>query len=179
VVRAAEEDFVEFGAARHLLDRAHFDGGVLHVDPEHGEALVLRHIRIGADEQDAVVAEMGAGRPDLLAVDDPVVAILLGFRAQARDVGTAGGLGEELAPDLVAAHGGTDETLLRLIRAPGHDGRDAHAEPDGEDAAGDGVFRFFLTVDNVVDGGAATAAPLLRPGDAGVTGIGLLRLPGF
>jgi hypothetical protein len=45
---------------------------------------------------------MRARSPDLLAVDDPVVAVLFRARAQAGDVGSPGGLGEQLAPDLFA-----------------------------------------------------------------------------
>ena len=32
-------------------------------------------VRVGAGEQEAVVGELGLGGPDLLAVDDPLVAV--------------------------------------------------------------------------------------------------------
>src|SRR5262249_50272614 len=38
-------------------------------------------------------------------------------------------------------------------------------------------LRLLLVVDDLVDRGRATAAPLLRPGEAGIAGLGLLRLP--
>ena len=53
---------------------------------------MLRHRRIGARDHDAVVAVVRARGPDLLAVDHPVVAVLLRARADARDVGTGGRL---------------------------------------------------------------------------------------
>ncbi len=83
-----EIHLVELRRAARLLDRADFDARALHVEKEHGEALVLRHVRIGAQDQKAVIRIVRAGRPDLLAVDDPVVAVLLRLRAQACDVGT-------------------------------------------------------------------------------------------
>ena len=60
-------------------------------------------IGVGAGEQDAPVAEVGAGRPHLLPVDDPLVAVAHGTGRQPREVGAGAGLAEQLAPDLVAA----------------------------------------------------------------------------
>src|SRR5690554_8108211 len=113
---------------------------------------------------------MGTRCPDLLAIDDPFIPVLFGAGAKAGHVRTAGGFREKLAPDFVTAHGRADKALLRFFRAPGHHSRNAHAKADGEDAARHEVVRFFLAVDDVLNGGAATAAPLLRPDDAGITG---------
>jgi hypothetical protein len=48
-------DLVEVGLAAGLLDRPHLDARALHVQEEHGEALVLGDVRIGARQQDAVI----------------------------------------------------------------------------------------------------------------------------
>src|SRR2546427_47849 len=85
---------------RMLLDRLDLDAGAFHIQEEHGEPLVLGHIGIGAGEKDAVVGIMRPRGPDLLAIDDPTVAVFLRAGPQAGDIGTARGLGEQLAPYL-------------------------------------------------------------------------------
>ncbi len=49
---------------------------------------------------------------------------------------------------------------------PGADGGLCEVDADAEKAGQDIVFRFFLVVDDVLDRGAAAAAPLDRPVDA-------------
>ena len=90
--QVGEVDLVEARGARHLVDRAHVDGRIVHVDPEHREAPVLRHVGIGAGDHDAEVRIVRAGGPDLLAVDDPVtgaVVRLHGAGARRGDVRSA------------------------------------------------------------------------------------------
>src|SRR5258705_159034 len=72
-------------------------------EEENRRALVLGHIRVGPREQQSVLAELRAGSPDLRAVDEPGLAARLGARAQRGEVRPAHRLGEELAPDLLAA----------------------------------------------------------------------------
>ena len=96
--------------------------------------LCLGTVGIGAGEQNAVVGIMRARGPDLLAVDDPVVALLLRARAQARDVGAAGGLGEQLAPDFFAGGQRRQIGALMLLARERHHGRPAHAVADDEHA---------------------------------------------
>src|SRR5262249_7485916 len=60
-----------------------------------------------------------------------------------------------------------------------HQHRDAHAEPDLEDAARYDVILLFLVVDHLLDRRAAAAAPLLGPSDAGKPRVRLLGLPGL
>ena len=57
---------------------------------------MLGHVPVGAGKQHAVVRVMRAGGPDLLPVDDPLVAPELGPGGAARQVGAAAGLAEEL-----------------------------------------------------------------------------------
>ena len=172
-----EEHLVEVGAARHLLDRPHLDARRLHRQEEHGEAGVLGHVGIGAGDDDAVVAVMRARGPHLLAVDHPALAVTLGAGADAGHVGARRRLGEELAPHFLAVQRRLDVALEMLGRGIGHHGGNAHAEPDVEEAQRHQVVRLFLLVDHLQDGRAAAAAIFLRPGDAGVAGLGLLVLP--
>ena len=59
--------------------------------------LCFGHVPVGAGDQHAVVGGGRAGGPDLLAVDDVVVAVALGAGADAGEVGAGAGLGIEQA----------------------------------------------------------------------------------
>src|SRR5664279_765010 len=122
---------------------------------------------------------MRARSPDLLAIDDPVIALFLSAGAQARDIGTAGGFGEQLAPDLFA--GGELRQIMAfvLLVAKGHHGRPAHALADLERLRQLAVDAFFLLPDHALDRGGAAAAIFLRPVQAGPTAFGFLLLPGL
>src|SRR6202034_4678830 len=88
-----EIDLVETRLAARLTDRPDLDARAAHVEEEHRQALVLGDVGVGAYDQDAPVAEMGARGPDFLAIDDPFVALALGARAQPREIGARGGFG--------------------------------------------------------------------------------------
>jgi hypothetical protein len=112
-----EEDLVEVRAAVDLVDRAQRHPGRAQVDDEHRDALVLGHVGVGACDHDAEVAVLGAGRPDLLAVQDPLVTVGHGAGGEPRDVGAGAGFGEELTPHLLAPQHRPDIALLLLLRA--------------------------------------------------------------
>src|SRR6267378_4858266 len=122
---------------------------------------------------------MRARGPDLLAVDDPVVALLLGARAQPGNIGTSGGLREQLAPDLFA--GGELRQIVAFVffTAKGHHGRAAHAFADLERLRQLAVDAFLLLPDHLLDRRRATPAIFLRPVQAGPAGFGFLLLPGL
>jgi hypothetical protein len=90
-LHVVEEDLVDVAVAAREFDRTNGHARRLHVDPEIGEALVLRDRRVGAHDDDAIVAILRPARPDLLAVNLPPVAVGLGAGAQARKVGAAEG----------------------------------------------------------------------------------------
>ena len=90
---------------------------------------MLGHLWIGAHDEQAPLGDVGQRRPHLLAVDDPLVAVLHAARRQAREVGPRARLAEELAPDLLAGEQRPQARLLRL-GPPLHDGRAAHAVAD-------------------------------------------------
>ena len=121
LLRAAgvgEEDLVELGRAVDLLDRADLDARLLHGAEQVGDALVLRCVRVGAGQHEDVVGENGLGGPDLLAVDDPLVAVEHGLGLEAGQVGAGVGLGEALAPGDLPAEDLGDELLLLLLGPP-------------------------------------------------------------
>ena len=111
-------------------------GGV-HRHDEHRQALVLGHVGVGAREQQPVGGELGVGRPHLLA-GQPPAAVVLQARAglHGREVRAGGGLGEQLAPDLVAVQHRPEVARLLLVGAVGDDRRAEHADADRVEDAG-------------------------------------------
>ena len=85
-----------------LMRRVSIPGDFM-LKEEERQALVLGRLGIAARHQDGHVRPVRAGRPDLLAVDHPVVAVAHRARAQSGQVRAGAGLGEELAPHLVTA----------------------------------------------------------------------------
>ena len=172
-----EVHLIEIGITGQLLDRFGLHTGSFHIHQEGGQPLVFGHRRVGAGHNHAVVRVVGAGGPDFLAIDDPLVAVLLGLGAQCREVGTAGGLREQLAPDFFAAGEFGQETITQLGGTPGHDGGRDHALSDNEEARGDVVFVLLLTPDYPLDGCCATATVFLIPADAGPAAVVFALLP--
>ena len=127
-----EEHLVEAGAAVHLLERLDRDAGRPHVDDERGDALVLLGVGVRAADDLAEVGELRARRPDLLAVDDPLVAVARRGRGERRDVGAGAGLAEQLRPDLLAAQQLGEVALLLRGGADRAQRRRDHAEADDE-----------------------------------------------
>src|SRR5581483_7816688 len=78
--------------------------------------------------------DVGQRRPDLLPVDDPLVAVPDGPGGEPGQVGAGTGLGEQLAPDLLPGEQGPEEPGALLGGAVDGDGRGGHAHAD--DVAG-------------------------------------------
>ena len=107
-----EVDLVEALAVVHLADGLDGDARRLHGEEEVGDAAVLGGVGVGAGEEVDVVGVVGAGGPDLLAVDDEVVAVLLGAGLERGEVGSGVGLGEALTPAALAAGDAADMLAL-------------------------------------------------------------------
>ena len=83
-----EEHLGELGSARDVAQRPDLDAGRVEVDDQHRDALVLRHVGIGADVAEALRRDHGVARPDLLPVDDEAVAVVHGPGRQVGEVAT-------------------------------------------------------------------------------------------
>ena len=94
---------------------------------------MLGLLRIGPGHQNPELRVLRTGVPDLLAVDDPFVAVKHCSRRKASKVGTGTRLGKQLAPDLGAAHDARHESVELLGRSVGHQGR---GDEEGGDALG-------------------------------------------
>ena len=115
-LHVGEEDLVELRLAGDLHERPHLDARRVHVDDHVGEVLrsAARPGSPSADE-DAVVGDVRERRPDLLAVDEEVVALVLDARPHGGEVGAGARLGEALAPDLLGREDLREVALLLLL----------------------------------------------------------------
>ena len=73
--RVLDEELVELRLAGDLAQRPDLDRVLLHVHQEVGQALVLRRLGVGARDEHAPLRVLRAAGPDLLAGDDPAVAV--------------------------------------------------------------------------------------------------------
>ena len=117
--------------AVHLLEWAHLDSFLVHVEHEVGQAMVLRHVPVRACEQEAVVGVVGAGGPHLLAVDEKVVAVAIGTGCGAGEVGAAARFAEELAPSVFAGEDAAQESCLVGVAAVFEQGRGSQQADSG------------------------------------------------
>ncbi len=174
-----EEDLVELGLAGDLAQPAHGHALGVHRHDEHRQALVLGHVGVGAREQQAVGGELRVGRPHLLPGELPAAVVLLArARLHGGQVRAGGGLGEQLAPDLVAVQHRAEVARLLLVGPVRDDRRAEHAHADRVEDARHFGLGDLLVADDLLDRTEALPAELLRPGHAGQPALGELALPG-
>src|SRR5207237_502533 len=192
-------------AAEHLLDRALHprlprahearqapvadQAQQLHLDVRLREPLAVSRVgeRPPGGGMRARVAEqaleappdraLAGDGPHLLAVHDEAVAPALAARAERAQVGAGAGLGEALAPEVLAREEPAEEARALRVRAVAEDGR-----PDQVDVgAGGGPGRARaierLLEEPALDDRRAPAAVLARPGDRRPPAVVQLPLP--
>jgi len=170
---SAEKHLGEVRVAVHLPQWPHLDSGALHVETKHGDARVLRHARVGAREEQAPAGVVTAARPDLLTVDDPLVAVAARTSREAGEVGSCVGLGEELAPDLAAVLDRREPACALLVVAVREQGRTDEREADEEGIqVGDRAACELLLHHREPRAAGAHTAVLDRPGRDGPTAVG-------
>ena len=122
-----KEDLVHLVAAVHQDQGAHRDAGRGHVHQQKADAfLALLGLAVGAHQAEdpvPVVAECG---PDLLAVDDVVVALALGPGFDGGQVGACAGFGIALHPEVNAIADAGQKALFLRRRAKAVQDRRAH-----------------------------------------------------
>src|SRR6185312_11260163 len=164
-LHVGEEGLAERALAADQLDRPRLDAGGRHVDQHERDALVLLRRRVGAHQAEAPVGEVGVAGPDLLAIDQPVVALVLAAGLQRGEVRPRARLGVALAPADLAVDDLRDVLGLLLFAGELQQHRPQHPQPErGERAA---VAGQLLLEDARLVGREAAAAVLLRPGRRG------------
>ena len=138
--------------------------GRVHRDEEHRDALVAL-ARAHPGGQHAPLGHAGVGRPDLLAVDAPAVAVLGGPGLERGEVRARLRLAEALAPDHVAGRDGGQVLVLLRLGAVGHDRRPDPVEAHVLGAAGLVVGPHLLADHGLLPDRAAPAPVLGGPGD--------------
>src|ERR1039457_4021621 len=162
-----EEQLVEFRFAGHLAERVHFGAGTVRVDQQHGEAFMFFGAGIGAHHQLAPIGGPAVTGPDLLTGYNEVIAIEGGFGAQSREVGAGVGLGESLAPDLLAAEDFGEIALLLGFGAEGDEGGAHQFQAQNARQGRRSDAGHFFGEDGLLHEGGTAAAVFLGPGEAG------------
>ncbi len=117
------EEHLEEGVLPHQpIDAADLDARGRHRHQKDGDPGVALARLITTGEQEAVVGPVRVRRPDLLPVDDVVIAVTHRLGAQAGQVGPGVGLGKPLAPVDVPPDHGRQEVLLLFVGPVHHDG---------------------------------------------------------
>src|SRR5437763_1614205 len=98
--RATSAAFWAFSALSSLVTLP--SGPGVHVDDHRRDAGVLGRLGVGSHGGQPAMAELGATRPDLLAVDQPAALDPGAAGADAGSVRPGVGLAEQLAPHFVA-----------------------------------------------------------------------------
>ncbi len=163
-----EENLVELGVPGYLHQRPNLDAVGVHVDQQVSDAFVLRRVRIGANNENAEIGDVSEARPHLLSVNDVVIAGIFSSCSQRGQIAARPGLGESLAPDLLAGKDRREVCGLLLVCSVGDDRRTSHAEPDDADVLRSLGSRALLEEDGLVRVGGALAPVLLGPGQTRV-----------
>jgi len=90
---------------------------------------MFRCIWVGPSQQKNEVGFLGLGGPDLLAVDDPLIAVEFGFGRQTGQVRPRVGFAESLAPGDLSFQDAGNELLLLLFGTPLQNGRSHQGVP--------------------------------------------------
>jgi hypothetical protein len=99
-------------------DRPHCYPRRLCVDQQKRNSLLPPvSIRIGAHETEAPIGMVRSQGPDLLAVDDVMIAVAAGGGFERGEIGSCARLGKALAPPIVDIGGARQESLFLLVGA--------------------------------------------------------------
>ncbi len=130
---------------------------------EDRDALVLGGVGVGPGGQPDVVGLVGAAGEDLVAVDDPLVTVEHGPGAQRGEVGARTRLGVADGEVDLAGQDAREEEALLLVGAEAHEhGTDGVEGHERERCPGP---LHLGEEDELVGGGPALPAVLLRPAD--------------
>ncbi len=176
-----EEHLVELRGAGKLLDGAHCDARLVHRHQQEGEPLPAPALGVGASDDEAPVRLVGQGRPDLLAVENPLSRGLVqaGTCTDVGQVGACPGLRIALTPELTPLDDAGQETATLSFATEGGNGRASESFADVAHspwAAGAGIL---LVEDHLLADRQAPPAMLRCPAHAGPATLGEVAFPGL
>lgn len=135
------------------------------------------HVRVGPRQQDAELRKMSSGGPHLLTRDHVLITVADRTSGQPCQVRARSGLGEQLAPHLIATQQRLKETLQLWCRAVGQQSGTHHLEPNLEVAGPDVVVALLLCEDGSQVWAEPSATLLDGPGRSAPTTRQLGLLP--
>ena len=124
---------------------------------------MLRSLEIGADEDEHRIRLVSVRGPDLLPVQDVVVAVTDRPRLQAREIGAGARLGVTLAPADLAPHDGREMHALQLFAALVEQEWADHREAEPGEGWTEPELRHLLGEHARFRGREPAAAVLARP----------------
>ena len=135
---------------------------------------------IGADQQLLPIGDIGEARPDLLTVDDELVALDPAACFEARQIGPGTGLGKALAPDDIAGEDLGEMKCLLLGCAAGDQRGSGVVQSDKGRVERGGCTgaRIFLEPDDLLEDRETATAEFLWPRDSRPAALRLRSLPG-
>ena len=157
-----EEHLIGLVVAVDGDDRPDRDARRFHVHEQVGDSRLLLGVRVGAHQQEAPVGVMGGGGPELLPVDDVVIALEARLRAQRGEIGTRAGLRKALAEPIVETRDTRQKMAFLRFRAEGDQHRTDHVDIEGQRLRRRRHVQLFLE-DVLLHGAPAGAAPFRRP----------------
>src|SRR5262249_40245064 len=144
-------------------DRLNRDAGLMHRQQYEADAVVLRHVGVRANEREHPIRVLRARRPDLLAVDDEVIAAIFGARAQTREIRTGARFAVTLTPAYLAAHDRRNVAPLLIFGAEFEESRADHRRAHAHQRRTRIDAPHLFNEDYVLFFRQTAAAVLLRP----------------
>ena len=174
-----QEDLVEVEvvAVVHARERPAGHPGRVGGNQQCADPLVFGRVGIGADEGEQHVGVVRAGRPDLLTVDDEVVAVAHRTRAQAGEVGARAGFAHAERRRDLGAQDGHRPPLLLFVRAERQQRRRDDADALRIERVIDAPPRQLLAVHELLEDVRVAAAELRRISRQQPTVVELQPLP--
>src|SRR5689334_21031968 len=124
-LHVGEKGLAERRVAADQLDGAYLHARRFHVDQEERDAFMLLGV-VGAHEAETPIGILRAAGPDLLAIDEIVIALVDALCAQRCKIGSRAGLGIALAPPNFTLHDSRNVLFLLLLTAIFEQGRAEH-----------------------------------------------------
>ena len=137
-------------------------GVLMLVDHDERDTAMLGRIGIGADQRKHRVGSVRGRGPDLLSVDDEIVAVAHGARGQRGEIGAGARLAVALRPGDFTVEDRRQVLFLLLVRAVDDQGRSEHVNAGAADRRRAGLGELLIE-DELLHRREAAAAVLGRP----------------